>query len=193
MQKITPENALAVYASKIGPEGGNALNASGNKKIRRRVLYGAALAATLATNQNKLLVPGDTKTIGKTNFDIGNKLATGRKYLVTGIRILFDTATGPTVTLSTADYKNTAPVSFQNGEIVISQAGNGELLNMPMLPFCPKNTVNVVDDEYTAVIPFVLVDNVETDILLLQAGTAATNIAVRVEFDCIELGEVGRA
>ena len=97
MQKITPESAISGFLSTISPDGGNAVH--NGKKIRRRILYGATLAADLVTNQNKVLIPGDTKKIGKTNFDFGNKLATGRKYLVTGIRLLFDTATGNTVTL----------------------------------------------------------------------------------------------
>jgi len=163
------------------------------KKARRKVYYVAAITGTSdITSDGRLIEPSTNPEVGRTNFDKGNSLNEGRSFLVTGIRMSFDTTTS-SVTKLIATYKDDAPVAFKNGELKISQDGSGDLFNNPISPFVKNNAALSADQEFSPVVPFLLRSNVPFNIQTLLAGSATSGQAVRLELDGYELVDADRA
>ncbi len=182
MKKLDVKDALALLAS---AQAGNGVPEMYGKKVRRKVFYIAGLGADLAGKNNQLIEQKTNKEIGVTNFDAGNKLNKGRDLLVVGLRILFDTTAA--VTVKGAGWKSEAPAAFKNGELVIFQEnGAGNLFEGPIGPISKYNASIATEDEFSAVVPFLIKSDVPFFIQMLLAGNAAADQAYRVELDCIE-------
>jgi len=156
----------------------------GNRKVRTKVLYIRGLATGISAD-GKIIEQKTMKELGITNFDGQNKLNAGRDILILGIRVLFDTTAG--ITAKTALWKSEAPAAFKNGHLVINQQGSGDLFDNPIGPFAQYNAAIAVEDQFKAVAPFWLRQQVEFTIQILTAGAVAVDQAFSVEFDCLEV------
>lgn len=181
MKKLDITTALS-YVQAV--KEGNGVASTNGVKARARVMYITGLGANLQAKNQQLLEPKTDKEIGITNFESGNILAKGRNLLVIGIRILFDTTAD--VTVLTALWKSEAPAAFKNGELVINQDGTGDLFNGPIGPIAKYSSSIPTEDEFRAVIPFMIRENARFTFQALLAGNAAANQAYRLELDCIE-------
>ena len=188
MKKTTILEAIGALSA---VQQGNGVAVMNGRKVRNKVVYIAGLGTTLSTNNNQLVLPSTDKAVGITNLDSGNKLNSGRSLLVTGVRMLFDTTAD--VTPLTAGWKSEAPAVFKNGELQISQQGSGDLFNSPIGPICKYNAAIATEDEFTAVVPFLLRPEVPFEIKALLAGATAANQAYRLELDCIEFVDGDKA
>ncbi|WP_330442039.1 hypothetical protein [Flavobacterium sp. C4GT6] len=174
-------------------ENGNGVTLSPTgKKVKRKTYFTAAITGTTdITSDGRLIESGTKKAIGRTNFDNGNMLNEGRSFLVTGVRLQFDTTVD--VTLLNATYKNEAPAPFKNGEIKITQEGSGDLFNNPISAYT-KNDYSLSEDvEFMPVIPFLIRPGVPFDIQVLTAGAAAAGMAVKVELDGLDFSDATKS
>ena len=160
------------------------------KKAKRKVMYIAGLALNLPSNGD-LIRQSTDKQIGLTNFDGANKLNAGKHLLVVGLRWIFDT-TG-SVTPTTATWLSAAPANFKNGEMEISQQGGGTLFESPIGPLSGYNAAITPEDQFTAVVPFLIRPGVEFFIKAFLASAAAADQAYRLELDCIEFVDADKA
>ena len=176
-----------------GIERGNGVSLTPQgKKVRRKIYYVAAITGSSdITPDGRLIEASTQKAIGRTNFDKGNLLNDGRSFLVTGIRMLFDTTAD--ITKLTATYKNEAPAQFKNGELKISQEGSGDLFHNPISGFVKNDLSLSEDQEFEAVVPFLIRPNVPFDIQTLLAGAATAGQAVRLEMDGYEFVDANKA
>ena len=190
LKAIPGEKSVAITT--VGGTMGNDGVVYGGKeyKVRRKVYYIAGLAANLPSDR-KLIQQKTDKEEAITNFDGGNKLNAGKNLLVVGLRMLFDITA--TVTPQTATWLSAAPANFKNGELKISQQGEGDLFDNPILPFSKYNASIATEDEFQAVVPFLIRPNVQFDITVLLAGETAADQAYRLELDCVELIEADKA
>jgi hypothetical protein len=154
------------------------------RKVRRKIFYIAGLAATMAAD-GQIIEQKTNKEVGITNFDGGTKLNAGRDILVLGIRVLFDTTSG--VTPKTATWLSAAPANFKNGHLIINQQGSGDLFDSPIGPFAQYNAAISIEDQFGAVAPFWLRQQVEYKFQMLLAAAAAADQAFRLELDCLEV------
>lgn len=190
LKSIPGEKSIAV--TKVGGQlGADGVVYGGTEyKVRRKVYYIAGLAANLPSDR-KLIQQKTDRDVAITNFDGGNKLNAGKNLLVIGVRMLFDVTTD--VTPDTATWLSAAPANFKNGELKISQQGDSDLFDNPILPFSKYNASIATEDEFQSVVPFLIRPNVAFDITVNLAGETAANQAYRLELDCVELIEADKA
>ncbi|WP_417350314.1 hypothetical protein [Flavobacterium alkalisoli] len=164
-----------------------------NKKVRRRILYAAGITGSSdITSDGQFIQASTNPEIGRTNIDKGNQLNDGRSFIVTGVRMLFDTTTA-SVTKLTATYKDEAPIAYKNGELKINQDGSGDLFLNPISAFVKNNGALSSDEEFSPVVPFLLRSGTPFTIQALTAGSATAGQAVRIEIDGYELVDADRA
>lgn len=187
MKKFDTQTAVALL-SQI--KAGENAPVQYGKKIKHKVVYIAGLAANLPADGN-LVKQATDKAIGITNLDGGNKLNNGRHLLVVGMRILFDTTASTTPT--TATWLSAAPANFKNGEIEISQQGGGTLYEGPIGPLHGYNASVAPEDQFRAVVPFLIRPGVEFFIKAFLASAGAADQAYRLELDCIEFVDADKA
>lgn len=154
------------------------------QKARSKVFYIAGLGVELAGKDGQLIEQSTKKETGITNFDGTNKLNSGRRILVTAIRVLFDTTAA--VTPKTANWKSEAPSVFKNGDIIVGTTAAGNIFDHPIGPLAKYASSLSVEQEFKQITPFMIMDNVEYSIKILLSGVAAVDQAFRVEFDAIE-------
>lgn len=146
---------------------------------RTAVKYVSGLSTGI--EQTELVLAKNSKSIGVRNID---KDMLDFPFLVTGVRINFDTTTGANVTPETANYKDAAPVYWQNGELRISQ---DELLSeLPVSVISNNYAATSNQDDVFPVAPFLIRERKAFKINSLLSGTAVANHAFRLELVGIE-------
>lgn len=190
MKKISFQDAITVLGSILPNE---SLAKLKGKKIRSVTRYVAGLTENLGTNNGRLIIDSTDKAVGVTNFDKGNKLSQGKSFLVTGVRMLFDTTTS--VTLATAVWKNGAPVNWINGELKISQngQGSGDLLEVPITVLQSFDKAKDKNDGFAEVVPFIIRPEVPFEIVASLAAGSTTDQAYRLELEGYEVSDLDRA
>lgn len=165
-------------------------------RVRERTMYITAKLSDVVSNNGELLLPSTQKKIGVTNYDNGNMLSKGVGQLVTGVRALFDTATGATVTPETAVVKDNAPAAFLNGELAIKQDGAGTLLSLSGSDVTNFKASTGNDADFRALgAPVLIRPEAPFNVQIALAPNAATlaNIVVKVEIRVLELVSKTRA
>lgn len=182
---------LGVALGAIVPNGaeGKSLPKIGKFRGRSTTRYIAGDATALAANNGSTILPGTLKAVGTTNFEKGNVLPTGTQLLVTGIRTLYDTTGAATVL--TADWAEVAPVCFKNGELTISQKGQGTLFSASGTDVTNFKASTGNDDDFRDVVPFLIRDEAEFEIVFSTAG-AVTASLYKVELRCVQLTDGDR-
>lgn len=188
MKKFETKDALALLSA---IQQGNGVAVMNNRKVRSKVFFIAGLAAGLAAKNNQLITGSLDKETGITNFEKGNVLPAGQNFLCTAIRLRFDTTAS--ITPQTASWKSEAPPVFQNGELVIRQDGSGNIVELPISVLSKYNASIATEDEFRAVVPFVIREAVPFEILAVLAGATAADQAYRLELDGILFTDADKA
>ncbi|WP_130736730.1 hypothetical protein [Flavobacterium sp. J27] len=175
---LTPNEILDIVA-KVRKGKNNPTTPDGFK-LKSTVKYVAGLSD--AIEQNQLLHPKNAEEIGITNID---KAKLSYPFIVTGITIKFDTATGAGVTELTAVFDDKAPNYWANGEIEISQ--DDVLFESPVSAIANLGSPTSVKDDVYTVIPFVLREEKPFKITPSLVGNAVVNQVYRLELHGIEL------
>lgn len=145
----------------------------GGKKIRTATKYVAGQSVELSSNNGQVILPSTLKKVGATNFENGNTLPPEKEFLVSGIRVLFES----TVTdINLATWKGDAPVAFKNGELTISQDGQGILFQTSGTDVCNSKAATSNDDDFREVTPFKLRSDSAFNIVFNTAGTVVAGI-----------------
>lgn len=162
------------------------MNMARTKKSRFVTKYIAGTASDLSGNTGEVLLASTKKEIGITNFENGNLLPAGKELIVTGIRVLFETtATDPKLATWTAN----APACWKNGEITISQEGDGVLFHSSGTDIVNMHTATNNEEDYRDVF-FKLRSEVPFSIKSALVGTATG--LYKVELRCSELVEASQ-
>lgn len=182
---LTLQESLA-FLGAISPVGGEekSLPKIGDKRAKSATRYIAGQATDLASNNGSIILPGTIKAVGVTNFEKGNSLPAGTSLLVTGIRVLFDSTALATVL--NADYAEVLPAGFKNGELTISQQGQGVLFNASGTDVSNWKASTGNDDDFRSVVPFLLRSETEFDIVFSTVGVIAAGI-YKVELRVVQL------
>jgi hypothetical protein len=100
--------------------------------MREKTLYKAGFLTDVSGNSNQVLKSDDLPVNNVRNIN-GQKLANGKKFLVTGLRVIFDTTIDDEpltdATLKTLAFASAAPNTFLNADVILEQGV--ELLNVP--------------------------------------------------------------
>lgn len=164
---------------------GGSLPTIANQVLKTSTKYVAGLAADLSQNNGRLIVESTVKAVGNNNFPKGNSLPPAISYLVTGVRLLLDTAAG--VTLATAVWKSEAPANWKNGELTITQSGAGKLFDSPITDVASGKIATSNDDDFRDVIPFTLRGGAPFEFEVALGAGATTNQAYRLELRVVEI------
>jgi len=170
MKSLTLQDRLAFLGAIQNNE---SLPSIGGKKIRTVTKYKAGQALDLASNNGHVILPSTLKKVGETNFENGNSLPEGKEFLVSGIRVVFET-TATDINLAT--WKSAAPVAFKNGELTISQDGQGILFQTSGTDVCNSAASTSNDDDFREITPFKLRGATAFNIVFNTAGTVAAGI-----------------
>ncbi|HEX8269771.1 MAG TPA: hypothetical protein VF581_07755 [Flavobacterium sp.] len=178
---------VLAFLGAIQPNGSEAksLPQIKGRRARTRTMYVAGYSADLAGNNGALILPSTKKQVGFTNFETGNILSKGAHLLVTGVRILFDTTAAATVL--DADWTSNAPVNWLNGEVTISQDGQGVLLNTSGSDITNFKASTGNDADFRDIVPFLLRPESSFNLIAQLASAGAANQAFKLELRCIEL------
>jgi hypothetical protein len=187
---ISLDQAIAILPN-MEPGNGVAVISGTNTKVRTKVIYYAGLGTELAARANEVIDQTTQKSVGITNSDGQNKLNAGRSYMVTAIRVLFDTTAS--VTVKTALWKSEAPAAFKNGEIVVYQSGSGNLFESGIGPLAKYASSLSVEQEFVPITPFLIRPDTEYGIRLNLAGATAADQAYKIEFYGYEFTDGSRA
>jgi|GEM_PF-2916510 len=165
----------------------------GLKVVRSATYYYAGTLTELSTRSGVVNYPSTQPEISKTNFPTGGRLPKGTHLLVTGVRILCDTA--GSVDYKTATYASTPPATVKNGELVIYQNGEGTLFSAPGTDVSPINRANATsnDDDFRNVVPFLIRAETDFKIQFTPAEGTYTNQLYKLELRCIELKDSDKA
>lgn len=162
------------------------------KRGRSRTMYIAASNAQISGNNGLVLKPSTLNEVGVTNFEKGNTLPKGQSMLVTGVRVLADTTASATV--HNANWGENAPVEFLNGEVEISQSGQGVLFQASGSDCTNFKASTGNDDCFREVVPFLLRSESPFDIkIALNGNPTATPAVYKVELRVVELIDDSRA
>lgn len=178
MRKLSPNEALQLIS--LVRKGKNNPTTGDGFKLKSTVKYAAGLSN--AIEQNQLILPKNSETVGVTNID---KAQLAYPFVVTGIKLAFDTDTGAGVTALTAVYDDKAPNYWANGEIEIRQGDT--LIDIPISAITNLGASTSVADEVYDVAPFVIRENKVFEITPSLAGAAVANQAYRIELHGYEL------
>lgn len=166
---------------------GKSLPVIGGSPLRSDVKYASGTLASLANTGGEIILPSTKPETGVTNFD-GIRPPTGKAWIVTGVRFLFDTTAGSTAAgVKAAVFASVAPANFKNGEFTISQAGEGDLLKLTGTDATNFKASTSNDDDFRSVIPFVLRPNSDASYKLLLAAGGAVDQLYKMELRVIEI------
>lgn len=157
----------------------------GNRRIKTATRYIAGNAADLAANASSTILASTKKETGITNFQNGNLMPSKTNFLVTELRILFDTTTANP---KAAVWANTAPNSFLNGDINVGVGNNPTTFESSISDATNFKASTGNDDDFRAVTPFLLLADNTFDIKLLTSGVALpATCCYKVEVRGIEI------
>lgn len=187
--KLEKLQTMGGYLSTIAP--GTSISVIGNRKFKNRGHYFRGFLNQLTSGQ--LVLPSNIQSTGVTSVN-QDKLPAGIEFVVTGVRVLFDTTTGiqAGAGVKGCSWKSAAPPAALNGDLIIKQTD--ELLKAPLTQFIPFNvgtpTSNV--DTIVEIAPIVLRDSVAFEINFELAGAAAVDQAYNLELFGYERPTVDR-
>lgn len=184
---------ILAYAGSI--EAGNSLPVVdtnlGRKALKRRVHYVTGFLNGIGAYGGETLLPAVAASPGVKSID-KNMLPAGIPFLLTGIRVLFDTTANVQANgIATAIWASVAPVIFKNGEFAISQ--NGDVVNTSGTAVTNFKASTGNDDDYLEVSPVILRDNTAISMKMLLGGAAAADQAFKIELIGYDLVDPSRA
>jgi hypothetical protein len=176
------------YMGAIRPEGSEekSLPTVSGYRAKAVTKYVAGTTASLLLNNGRIIRPETLKAVGTTNFETGNRLPKGTRLLVTGIRTLWDVTAAATT--ADANWDGAIPVACANGEFEITQKGQGTLFSASGTDVSNFKASTGNDADFRDVVPFILRDQTEFQIVFSVNGTPAVGV-YKVELRCIELTE----
>lgn len=131
--------------------------------------------------QTQLVLQKNASAVGVRNID---KNMLEFPFLVTGIRMIFDTTSGAGVTPQTANYKDNAPKYWKNGELAISQ--EKLLSKLPVSVLANSYAATNNNDGVFQVSPFMLREGKAFEIQALLTDAVVANNVFRLELIGIE-------
>lgn len=158
----------------------------GNRRARSVTKYYADLASNLAAENGSTVVSGTKKITGQTNFENGNVIPKNTYLVVVGVRVLFDTPAAAAA-LNTRTWKNEAPANWKNGEMTITQSGQGVLFNSSITDVTNWKASTGNDDDFREVQPFIIRPESDFDINFKLAAGDTAHQAFKYELRCIEM------
>lgn len=180
---LTLEEALTYLASiRQG-----SLPVVNGRVIKSATKYVAGLTAGLGQDNGQLVKASMTPAVGLTNLPKGNILPKGVNYLVTGLRILFDTTAG--VTLANAQWKSEAPVCWKNGEFKINQNGAGNLFETSGTDVTNFKASTSNDDDFRDIVPVLIRSEAIYELQAALGAGSTANVAYKVELRVVEIVE----
>jgi hypothetical protein len=161
------------------------------QKFKNKGHYFRGFLNTLESG--KVVLPRNTQEVGVYSID-KDKLPPGIEFIVTGLRILFDTTSGiqAGAGVKGCTWKSAAPAAALNGDLVIKQGD--ELLRAPLTQLVPFNlgTPTSNDDTIVSIAPVLLRHSVTFEINFELAGAAAVDQAYNIELFGYERSFVDR-
>lgn len=179
MTNLSLKEAIEIAASIRTGESLPSLGAGTIFNPRSAVKYLSGLDT--AIEQTQLVLQKNASAVGVRNID---KNMLEFPFLVTGIRMVFDTTTGVGVTPETANYKDDAPKYWKNGELAITQEKLLSKLPVSVIANSYASTSN--NDDIFQVSPFMLREGKAFEIQALLAGAVAANNVFRLELVGVE-------
>lgn len=180
---LTLEEALTYLASIRS----GSLPVVNGRVIKSSTKYVAGLTAGLGQNNGQLILPSTVPAVGVTNLPKGNILPKGVNYLVTGLRILFDT--NAAVTLATATWKSEAPVCWKNGEFKIDQNGAGNLFESSGTDVTNFKASTGNDNDFRDIVPVLIRSESIYGFQAALAAGSTTDVAYKLELRVVEIVE----
>jgi hypothetical protein len=163
----------------MGSTRGQSLPTLGNKLVRSKTYYKAGKLSDLSSQNGKMLLPSDRPDKGITNFIDGNRLPKGTEFFIEEIRVLFDTTVG--ATLQNANWAESAPVCFLNGEFEITQQGTGTLFQSSGTDVTNTKAATGNQDDFREIKGIKLRDEVIFDIVASLVGAVPVDALYKVE------------
>lgn len=168
-------------------EGDSSIPNFDGRKVRSATFYIAGTGATILGLGH--LIDADTnKKVGFTNFPTGNKLPKGMEIQVNAMRALFDKTT-VSVTPLIAKWNTTPDEAWLNGNFSFEQGRTTFSTPITDLANIKASTSN--DDDFRAIVPFTIREQVEFAMIAELAGAAAAGTAWRIEMRCDVYTAVG--
>ena len=189
----TKEISLAEAVAYLGAikEGKSSPTIAG-KVARSRTMYKAGSSVELSANNGDAILPDTDKAPGVTNFEKGNTVPAGSSFLVYAVRNLFDVVADATV--KNAEWKSSTPANFKNGEMTVSQDGQGMMLNSSGTDLSNDSTSNLGNNsDFRPVVPFMLRAGASFNINFRLATPGVANQLYKTEFRVIEFIESDKA
>jgi hypothetical protein len=123
----------------------------------------------------------------------GNKLPAGVSFLVTGVRVLFDTSAGlqAGAGIPGAAWASVAPVNFKNGELSIRQGNETFTTSGTDVTNFKASTGN--GDDFREVVPFELRPETSFEIIASLGAAAAADQAYKIELRGIEFVDTDKS
>jgi hypothetical protein len=187
MSQLTIGEAINIYKA---IEQGKSLPTLNGRLVKSSTKYIAGLAATLGQDNGQLILAKMVPEVGVTNLPKGNMLPAGVNYLVTGVRVLFDTTTA--VTVATATWKSEAPANWKNGELKIAQNGTGNVFETSITDVSNWKASTSNDDDFRSIMPVLLKSDTAYEIQVSLAAGSTANQAYKVELRVVEIIENGQ-
>lgn len=158
--------------------------AGGAKPFTSSTKYIAGIATNLNAANGNLITPNLVTEVGVTNFPKGNSLPKGTGWLITGIRMLFDTTATADASVKANVYRNLPPANFKNGELTISQGGR--LFDSPISDVNNEKASTSNDDDFREIVPIFIRSETPWQIQVALAGVAVANQAYKLELRVVE-------
>ena len=151
-----------------------------DRKVRSATFYIAGIGTDIKERGN-LIYSDTSKRVGVTNFPEGNKLPKGMEIQVNAMRALFDKTTVG-VTPLIAKWNTTPDEAWLNGNFSFEQGRTTFSTPITDLANIKASTSN--DDDFRAIVPFTIREQVEFALIAELAGAAAAGTAWRIEMRC---------
>lgn len=163
--------------------------------FREKTLYKSGYLTDVAGNSNQVLKSDDLPVNNVRNIN-GQKLAAGKKFLVLGARVLFDTTIDAEpltdATLKTLAFASATPTTFLNADVILEQGV--ELFNVPGRYIAnPSITPRNLSDLIYPISPKVIRPETDFQIHFKFATAPAAKHAYRVDLIGWELVDADKA
>ena len=186
-QSLSVEQIMA-WKGQINKDSSLAIvqDAQGNRYgVKSKTEYVSGFFSQLENGE--VLLPANQPLNGVRSIK-GNQLIEGKYQVVTDIRVSLDTtqALETTAALITLPFASTAPVTFKNGEVKISQGAD-------LFASTGVDVSTFKTDDFRAVLPFVIRGATDFAINIKIAGANTAGHAYKVEYRCVEFLLVGKS
>lgn len=184
-------NEVLVYKGSIQP--GTSLPVINGKALKTRTHYWGGFLNQLSGVNGEVVLSKNDDAVGERSIK-GNKLPAGTNFMITAMRVLFDTTTGVQAGgIAAASFgKTNAPEVFKNGEIKIVQGADlfvstgSDVTNF-------KASTGADDDFRELLVPVELRSDTTFSILIALAGAPVVDQAYKLELRGVEYTDTDKA